>query len=134
MDSDGFLPPPSPVVPHTVGHLALFNQHLQKMNRQVEWVYSDGFKNVKAGSNAAPTMNAATTLDSPNEADGIKPQYNDMGLHDDAMVPGTHTTPIWYVKVMVDGVYYGRGRGNTKRAARNEAAKEGLHKLGIIVW
>ena len=40
---------------------------------------------------------------------------------------------MWYVKVMVDGEFYGRGRGNTKKAARNEAAKEGLEKMGIVV-
>jgi ribonuclease III len=34
---------PSDFIPltSTIGHLALFNQHLQKANRVVEWVYSD---------------------------------------------------------------------------------------------
>ena len=32
---------------------------------------------------------------------------------------------------MLDGKCVGRGRGSTKKAARNEAAKEGLTKLGI---
>jgi ribonuclease-3 len=32
---------------------------------------------------------------------------------------------------MVDGNCLGRGRGNTKKAAKNEAAKEGLAKLGV---
>ena len=32
---------------------------------------------------------------------------------------------------MVDGNCIGRGRGNTKKAAKNEAAKEGLVKLGV---
>ena len=40
--------------------------------------------------------------------------------------------PVWNVKVMIDGEYFGRGRGNTKKAARNEAAREGLHKLGVV--
>lgn len=75
----------------TVGHLALFNQHLQKANRAVEWVYSDG--------------------------DG----------------EGTKTTPVWAVEVLVDGECLGKGKGGTKRAARNEAAKGGLEKLGVIV-
>ena len=92
----------------TIGHLALFNQHLQKANRQVEWIYSSG----------------------GDPQDG----YTDMGLSPDLAIIGTKTTPIWYVKVMVDGEFHGRGRANNKKAARNEAAKEGLHKLGIVVW
>ncbi len=72
------------------GHLGLFNQQLQKTNRQVEWVYSAG----DAGQDA-----------------------------------GTKTTPVWYVTVVVDGEFFGRGKGITKKSARNEAAKEGLKKL-----
>jgi len=34
---------------------------------------------------------------------------------------------------MVDGDCIGRGKGNTKKAAQNEAAKEGLAKLGVHV-
>ena len=34
---------------------------------------------------------------------------------------------------MVEGECLGRGRGSTKKAARNEAAKEGLVNLGIYV-
>ena len=92
----------------TIGHLALFNQHLQKTNRVVEWIYSNG---------EDPENNG----------------YTDMGLSPDLAIMGTKITPVWYVKVMVDGEFYGRGRANTKKAARNEAAKEGLHKLGIMV-
>lgn len=32
---------------------------------------------------------------------------------------------------MVEGKCVGRGRGNTKKAAKNEAAKEGLVKMGV---
>ncbi|KAF8806217.1 ribonuclease III [Phlegmacium glaucopus] len=88
----------------TIGHLALFNQHLQKANKQVEWIYSSG-----------------------------DPGYADMGLSPDLASKGTKTTPVWYVDVMVDGIFHGRGRANTKKAARNEAAKEGLQMLGIVV-
>lgn len=90
-------PPPSPPHPRpcttstTIGHLALFNQQLQKANRIVEWIYADG-----TGE-------------------------------------GTKTTPIWLVRCEVDGEVYGRGQGGTKKAARNEAAKEGLKKMGIEV-
>lgn len=95
--------------PPTIGHLALFNQTLQKANRQVEWIYSNGGDQPDSG-------------------------YADMGLSPDLAIRGTKTTPVWYVKVMVDGEFHGRGRANTKKAARNEAAKEGLQKLGIVVW
>jgi ribonuclease-3 len=75
-----------------IGHLALFNQQLQKTNRAVEWVYANS-----SGS-------------------------------------GTKTTPIWAASVLVDGEPLGDGKGYTKRAARNEAAKVGLKNLGIFVW
>ncbi|KAG7447587.1 ribonuclease III [Guyanagaster necrorhizus] len=88
----------------TVGHLGLFNQHLQKANQQVEWIYS--------------THN-------PDSDDGEEV--------DTEMLKGIKTTPVWYVKVVVDGEHFGKGKGNTKKAARNEAAKEGLKKLGINV-
>jgi ribonuclease III len=78
----------------TIGHLALFNQYLQKDQRTVEWVYSGG----------------------PSGGKGAK------------------TTPVWAVRVLVDGEPFGHGSGNTKKAARNEAAKEGLDKMGIVVW
>jgi len=93
----------------TIGHLALFNQQLQKANRQVEWVYSDGSCPIEGNS------------------------YADTGLPPEVIIKGTKATPVWYVKVLVNGEFYGRGRGNTKKAARNEAAKEGLGKLGIVV-
>ncbi|OJT05391.1 hypothetical protein TRAPUB_3832 [Trametes pubescens] len=83
--------PPPPRMPASIGHLSLFNQHLQQQLKSIEWVYSDS-----AGQ-------------------------------------GTRTTPIWVVRAMVDGECLGHGRGSTKKAARNEAAKEGLAKLGIAV-
>ncbi|KIK96400.1 hypothetical protein PAXRUDRAFT_825965 [Paxillus rubicundulus Ve08.2h10] len=54
-------------------------------------------------------------------------------VYADGVGEGTNTTPIWIVRVEVDGEVYGKGRGGTKKAARNEAAKEGLVKMGIIV-
>lgn len=76
----------------TVGHLSLFNQHIQKADKAVEWVYSDG-------------------------GDG-KSKKN---------------TPIWAVTVLVDGECLGQGKGLSKKAARNEAAKQGLEGLGVHV-
>jgi len=74
-----------------MGHLSLFNQHLQQRGKGIEWVWSDS-----AGQ-------------------------------------GTRTTPIWVVRAMVDERCIGSGRGSTKKAAKNEAAKEGLRNMGIIV-
>jgi len=101
----------------TIGHLPLFNQLLQKANRRVEWVYDD--------------LNVGKALkgDQPDSA-----AYRDMCLPAEDMIKGTKVTPVWYVKVLVDGEVYGKGRGSTKKAARNEAAKGGLDKLGIKVW
>ncbi|KAI0700620.1 ribonuclease III domain-containing protein [Cytidiella melzeri] len=46
---------------------------------------------------------------------------------------GTKTTPIWVVRAIVDHECLGRGRGSTKKAAKNEAAKEGLSNMGVYV-
>lgn len=89
----------------TTGHLALFNQYLQKSNRPVEWVYSDPMKEGSSDPNISPEI-----------------------------TKGMKTTPVWCVRVMVDGEFYGKGRGSNKKAARNEAAKMGLEKMGIFVW
>ncbi|TBU47257.1 ribonuclease III [Dichomitus squalens] len=83
--------PPPPRIPGNVGHLSLFNQHMQQQGKFVEWVYTD------------------------SEGEGTK------------------TTPIWVVRAMCEGECLGRGRGSTKKAARNEAAKEGLVHLGIYI-
>ncbi|PCH40934.1 ribonuclease III [Wolfiporia cocos MD-104 SS10] len=90
-------PPPAsahPEPPRTassIGHLSLFNQHLQQQGKAIEWVWADS-----AGQ-------------------------------------GSRTTPIWVVRAMVDNACLGGGRGSTKKAAKNEAAKEGLRNLGIDV-
>jgi ribonuclease-3 len=93
-----------------IGHLALFNQETQKHNRVVEWIYSDGTE-LTLGNGYVPS-NAPVSVQKAK---------------------GTKTTPVWHVKVVVDGEVYGQGKGNTKKAAKNEAAKMGLMKLGIEV-
>ncbi|TFK28930.1 ribonuclease III [Coprinopsis marcescibilis] len=116
----------------TVGHLALFNQQLQRTNRQVEWIYSDGQEPL----GTTTTIGTATTHTGATDGgEGNKENkwYSDPGVPAHLRIKGTQVTPVWYVKVLVDGEFYGRGRGNTKRVARNEAAKEGLIKLGIDV-
>jgi len=52
-------------------------------------------------------------------------------VYSDSVGEGTKTTPVWVVRAIVDGNCVGRGRGSTKKAAKNEAAKEGLAKLGV---
>ncbi|KAJ7755966.1 hypothetical protein B0H16DRAFT_1827977 [Mycena metata] len=87
---------PSPLNSDTnIGHLALFNQHLQKSDQHAEWVYSDHHP------------------------------FSDMD--------GNKSTPVWSVQVLVDGRVFGWGRGKTKKAARNQAAKEGLVQLGVAL-
>jgi ribonuclease III len=107
-----YYPPPPPPTTPTVGHLALFNQHLQK--KRVEWVYADG---VTFESSAPASLSTSLII-----AGGVRAKLN-----------VKTTTPVWMVRVLVDGEYFGKGKGGTKKAARNEAAKEGLLKLGVIV-
>ncbi|KAI0068583.1 ribonuclease III [Artomyces pyxidatus] len=51
----------------------------------------------------------------------------------DSVGEGTKATPVWVARAMIGGECYGSGRGNTKKAAKNEAAKLGLKKLGVVV-
>jgi len=46
---------------------------------------------------------------------------------------GTKATPVWTVDAFIDGDYVGNGQGHTKKAARNEAAKQALKFLGIVL-
>jgi len=84
------------------GYLALFNQHIQKGKKTVEWKFSDGHEQEEGGE----VMSAAQ----------IK-----------------KTTPVWCAIVFVDDEAYGRGKGTTKQMAKNEAAKEGLDRMGVTV-
>ncbi|KAE9383135.1 hypothetical protein BT96DRAFT_1009603 [Gymnopus androsaceus JB14] len=92
-----------------IGHLALFNQHTQKSNRAVEWIYSE------VNPEVDPAAQGSLQLISPS------------------MMKGMKTTPIWIVKVVVDGECLGQGKGWSKRVARIEAAKLGLRSLGVSV-
>jgi ribonuclease-3 len=101
-----------------IGHLALFNQCLQKGEARVEWVYSDQHPFGPSdghGVNGGGVARANT----PNDSF--------------AAGAGNKSTPVWSAQVLVDGEVYGRGRGNTKKAARNECAKQGLVRMGVAV-
>jgi len=50
-----------------------------------------------------------------------------------AQIHSKKTTPVWCATVFVDNEAYGRGKGTTKQMAKNEAAKEGLDKMGVTV-
>ncbi|ETW84122.1 hypothetical protein HETIRDRAFT_239865, partial [Heterobasidion irregulare TC 32-1] len=51
----------------------------------------------------------------------------------DSKDQGTKATPVWVARALVDRECWGTGRGNTKKAAKNEAAKQGLSKIGYTV-
>ncbi|KAJ7853891.1 ribonuclease III domain-containing protein [Mycena leptocephala] len=89
-----------------IGHLALFNQRLQKGDQRVEWVYSDQHP-------------------FGDDADAEAPA--------DEFAHGNKSTPVWAVQVLVDGQVWAKGKGNTKKAARNDAAKQGLVRMGVAV-
>lgn len=123
------------------------------MGKKVEWIHSDGnapappaviplpapgASNARGGVIINGVGDQAMVIAGENgQPHGVaNPQqkwYADPGVPASHLIKGTHSTPVWYVKVFVDGEFYGRGRGNTKKAARNEAAKEGLLKFGIDV-
>jgi len=45
---------------------------------------------------------------------------------------GTGNGSLWYVTLQVNGQLYGSGAGTTLKAARSEAARQGLLSLGLI--
>jgi ribonuclease-3 len=51
-------------------------------------------------------------------------------VFDDTVTESTNATPFWVAKAMVDGHCWGVGHGNNKKAAKNEAAKKGLKRMG----
>ncbi|KAK7470246.1 hypothetical protein VKT23_001680 [Stygiomarasmius scandens] len=119
----------------TSGHLALFNQSLQKAGRTVEWIYSpisvDGNGIGSDTSSVSSGLNTGSVSPTTTSSDSSIGQQSP--VLDRAVLKSLKTTPIWYATVTVDGEIYGNGKGVTKKAARNEAAKTGLEKLGIIV-
>ena len=54
-------------------------------------------------------------------------------VYTDSLGEGSRSTPIWVVRAMVNSECIGRGRGSTKKAAKNEAAKQGLKSLNVYV-
>lgn len=52
-------------------------------------------------------------------------------VFDDTITESNRATPVWAARAYVDGACWGFGRGNTKKSAKNEAAKQGLSRLGF---
>jgi len=52
-------------------------------------------------------------------------------VFDDTITESNRATPVWAAKALIDGACWGHGRGNTKKAAKNEAAKQGLRHMGF---
>ncbi|KAH9077049.1 ribonuclease III [Lactarius deliciosus] len=52
-------------------------------------------------------------------------------VFDDTITESNRATPVWAAKALIDGACWGSGRGNTKKAAKNEAAKQGLRYMGF---
>jgi ribonuclease-3 len=57
----------------------------------------------------------------------------DKAKEDESTVKERKVTPFWSAKVLVNGEDYGQGKGITKKVAQSEAAKQGLHKLGVVI-
>lgn len=103
----------------TEGHLSLFNQQIQKSNRTLEWTYNDPFEDAEGDNRTASS---------------VAPSFDDVSQVM-AGVKGSKTTPTWSARVIVDGEVYGHGKGRTKKIAKNEAARQGLEKLGMTyIW
>lgn len=51
-------------------------------------------------------------------------------VFDDTVTESSNATPFWVAKALVDGECWGVGHGNNKKAAKNEAAKQGLRRMG----
>lgn len=47
---------------------------------------------------------------------------------------GSESTPVWIVRAFMGERVVGQGKGRTKKAAKNEAARAALGVLGVLVW
>ncbi|KAI9513275.1 ribonuclease III domain-containing protein [Russula earlei] len=52
-------------------------------------------------------------------------------IFDDTITESSKSTPFWAARALVDGECWGVGRGSNKKAAKNEAAKQGLRRMGF---
>ncbi|KAK1232092.1 hypothetical protein PQX77_004750 [Marasmius sp. AFHP31] len=107
-----------------IGYLALFNQIIGKKNLSLEWRYEpldhyiDKTSKVASGSSGGGSRH------------GVSQNF----FFDPAIArKSANMTPVWIVKAMISGECYGEGKGATKKAAKNNAAKMGLQRLGVAV-
>lgn len=88
-----------------IGYLALFNQYISQKNISVEWVFE-------------------THTGRSNVTDALLAEGE-----------GSEATPVWVVRaVMGERGAVGAGKGRTKKAAKNDAAKEALAVLGVQMY
>ncbi|KAL0070093.1 hypothetical protein AAF712_002580 [Marasmius tenuissimus] len=107
-----------------IGYLALFNQTVGKKNLSLEWRYDPLNQYIDRTSNVA----------SGSGGGGGRQGVNQNFFFDPAIArKSANMTPVWIVKAMINGECYGEGKGATKKAAKNNAAKMGLQKLGVAV-
>ncbi|EIN10970.1 ribonuclease III [Punctularia strigosozonata HHB-11173 SS5] len=106
--TSGYITPPSPRQAEG-GYLPLFNQHMAQQDKNIEWVFTT----------ASTTAEPGATRGNPIRID-VK-----------AVRRTAKTTPVWHVKAMLDGKCIGRGRGQTKKAAKNDAAKRALIEMNV---
>lgn len=106
--TDEAVTAPAPSKPADVapmGHLALFNQHMTQKKAPIEWVFE-------------------THTGAPGVTDALLAEGE-----------GSYATPVWVVRaIMGEKGAIGAGKGRTKKAAMNEAAKAALATLGVQVW
>jgi ribonuclease-3 len=106
--------PPGDVSTHDtpLGYLQLFNQYAAQQKKAVEWTFDKS-----TGSSLAPGGNRAKPVSVDILEDG----------------EGSEATPVWVVRALVGPRCIGRGKGRTKKAAKNEAAREALKALGVVI-
>ncbi|KAG7097376.1 hypothetical protein E1B28_004726 [Marasmius oreades] len=102
-----------PEVQH--GYLALFNQIIAKRNLSLEWTFQ--------------TLKDYLLMLNGGQNNGGPPRFS---VDPVEALQNAKMTPTWIARAMINGECYGEGRGRTKQAAKNEAAKMGLHRLGAF--
>ena len=54
-------------------------------------------------------------------------------IHEEGNGGAQRLTPVWRAKLVLDGQRLAAGKGVTKKVAQNEAARDALKALGVVV-
>jgi ribonuclease-3 len=100
-----------------------------------------GINGNSIGSLSPPTTSATASIPlSPAIDSGhlsyINQYFSQQGKYVDwRFLPseGTKTTPVWVVEAYINNVKIGSGKAPTKKGAKNEAARQALQAMGVIV-